>query len=136
MQNLLEKYDYAEIRVEKSSHASIQIKDDEIKQSSGSSHGLSARVLQDGSWGFASGVESAEKLLEKASRLASLGKGTIKVSRPEPVKKEFKSSHEMVDAEIQVKELLVASKEMKAAGISSRIISCSDVQAITEFYNS
>lgn len=136
MHNLLQKYDYAEIRVERSRHASIQIKDDEIKQSSGSSHGISARVLKDGSWGFASGTESAEKLLGKASRLASLGKGKIKISSPEPVKKEFRSNHEMVEPDLQVKELLLASKEMKVNGISSRAVSCSDVQAITEFYNS
>lgn len=136
MRKLLEKYDYAEIRVEKSSHASIHLKDDEIRQSSGSSKGVSARVLQEGSWGFASGTDSVEKLLVKASRLASLGKGTVKLSSPEPVQKEFRSSHEMIDAEIQVKELLEASKGMMARGISSRILSCSDVQAVTEFYNS
>ncbi len=136
MRNLLEKYDYAEIRVEKSSHASISIKDDEIKQSSGSSHGMSARVLQDGSWGFASGTEAVETLLEKASRLSSLGKGRIRLSHPEPIQKRFESGHEMVEAEIQVRELLEASKQMKGAGVTSRIVSCSDVQAVTEFYNS
>jgi TldD protein len=136
MLKLLQKFDYAEIRVERSRHASIQMKDDEIKQSSGSTHGVSARVLQDGAWGFASGTESPEKLLAKASKLASLGKGRIKLAAPEPVKKEFKSPHEMVDAEEQVKELVSASKEMKAGGITSRIISCSDVQSITEFHNS
>lgn len=136
MRKLLEKYDYAEIRVERSSHASIQIKDDEIRQSSGSSHGMSARVLQDGSWGFASGTDAVERLLEKASRLSALGKGTIGLSSPEPVQKKFESPHRMVDAEVQVKELLEASNAMSAKGISSRIISCSDVQATTEFYNS
>jgi TldD protein len=133
---LLEKFDYAEVRVEKSNHASIQIKDDEIKQSCGSSSGMSARVLQEGSWGFASGTESIENLIERASRLASLGKGMIGISSPDSVNKEFLSSHEIVDAELQVKELLKASAEMKANGISSRMIACSDVHAKTEFYNS
>lgn len=134
---LLSRYDYAELRIERSFDSIVRIKDEEVKHSSGSASGISVRVLEDGSWGFASSTrEGIEELLKRAQRLARLGKGSIKLSTPKPEKEEIKERVEVVDIDEQVKSLLEAAKEMKAEKVSSRNISCTDSRAVTEFRNS
>ncbi len=135
-ERLLSRYDYAELRLERCTESYIQVKDDEVKHSSGTSHGMSVRVMEDGSWGFASGTEDIEALLERARRLAGLAKGRIRLRLPRPEKKEIRERTDIVEADLQVKELLEGSKAMKEKGITSRILSCSDMCTVTEFYNS
>lgn len=135
---LLSKYYYAELRVERSSDSMISIKNEEVKYSSGFSDGLSVRVLENGSWGFASGnsVEDVEILLEKAKRLANLSSGKIKLKETGADKKTFSDKSTVTEAELQIKILLEASKSMKADLVTSRAISCTDSTVKNEFYNS
>ncbi len=138
-ERILSKYPYAELRVERSAGSSVSIKDEEVKHSSGTTEGISVRVLIDGAWGFASatkGQKSATELLMTAERLARLGKGRISVGEPEGTKKEISERTEPVGAEEQVKALLQASASMKGERVSSRILSCSDYMGRKEFYNS
>jgi TldD protein len=136
-EKLLSKYDYAEVRIEQGFDSSIQIKDEEVKHSSGQIKGTSVRVLEEGSWGFASSSdESVGELLKRAQRLARLGKGSIRISIPKPEKKEIRERVETVDSDEQVKSLLEAGREMKASKVSSRNISCTDSRTKTQFFNS
>ncbi|MEW6722121.1 MAG: TldD/PmbA family protein [Candidatus Micrarchaeota archaeon] len=138
-ERLLSRYPYAELRIERSFQTYITIKDDEAKQSTGASAGMSARVLENGSWGFAAcsdGRESAESLLEKAQRLARLTSGKIALPEPVVVKKELKADLEPADPESQVKALLDAGKVMKEDRVASRSVSCTDSLVKKEFYNS
>ena len=129
----LSRYDYAEVRLEKSSESIISIKNDEVSHSSGKTEGKCVRVLENGSWGFASGTEDVELLLNRAQRLARLSKGNIKIEPPSN-QKEIIEKFEHGDSEEQVKKLLEAAKEME--NVSSRIMSYTDIGLTTEFYNS
>ena len=135
---LLSKYDFAELRLERSANDSISIKDGEVRQSAGSSTGMSVRVLVGGSWGFAScsGEGDPEELLKRAERLAALGKGRISVGPGRPLKGGRKDRIEPYDPEMRVKGLLEASARMKGGRITSRVVSCTDSGSATEYYNS
>ncbi|HSB46673.1 MAG TPA: TldD/PmbA family protein [Candidatus Bilamarchaeum sp.] len=134
---VLSKYKYAELRREQRRDSIIQMKDEEVRNSEGSASGMSVRVLEEGSWGFASGKEGdAEALLERAQRLARLSKGRISPKIPEAASHEVIEKTEPADSADKIRALIEASKEMKAAGISSRSISCTDSVTRKEFYNS
>jgi TldD protein len=135
---LLSGYHYAELRMEESFQSSITIKDEEVRNSSGSGRGLSVRVLEGGSWGFASSDREPDvaALLERAARLARLGKGKIALSEPEGQMKAVSAKPERVEPEEQVKDLLEAARGMKAGSVITRNISCTDSVLRKEFYNS
>ena len=130
----LSKYEYAEVRIEKSSESIISIKNKEVSHSSGKTEGKCVRVLENGSWGFASGTEDVEILLNRAQRLARLSKGNIRIEAPNN-QKEIIEKFEHGDSDYQVKKLLEAAKEMED-NITSRIMSYTDISLTTEFYNS
>ncbi|MFH1520851.1 MAG: TldD/PmbA family protein [Candidatus Micrarchaeota archaeon] len=135
---ILSKYQYAELRIERSSSSVVSIKNEETRHTSGFSDGLGVRVLENGSWGFASGnnIKEVENLLEKAKKLASLSNGKIKLKNTESNKKTFSDKETITDAETQVKVLLEASKSMEAKFITSRTVSSTDRTVKKEFYNS
>jgi TldD protein len=134
---LLSGYKYAELRIERGAESRASIKDDEIRHSSGTYYGASVRVLEDGSWGFASSsVTDIEALLEKAKRLAMLDKGKITLEIPPIVKTEVNDEAVPVDEEERMKELSSISKSMKAGKVTSRNVACNDAIIRKEFYNS
>lgn len=135
---LLSDYDYAELRLGKGHESYISIKDDEVRNVSGSEEGISVRVLVGGSWGFASSsrIGDAPELVKKAERLARLERGRIKVGRASPAEKIVEEKAKPADPEQQVKSLLEASKGMKADDITSRMVMCSDGISHREFYDS
>lgn len=138
IESLLSGYKYAEARLESGSEAVVRIQDDEVKVNSGSWRGASVRVLQDGSWGFASSndVSDMRGLLEKAARLASLDKGKIKLAGANHERRTIDGSLERVPVEEQVEALLDAKKDMAGAKITSCRIACSDSAVRKEFYSS
>ncbi|NYZ73995.1 TldD/PmbA family protein [Candidatus Micrarchaeota archaeon] len=137
-ERLLSRYPYAELRIERSMESFVSIKDEEVRHSSGSVRGMSVRVLEDGSWGFASSSreDRIEELLERAQRMARLVKGKIRIAMPQAVKKHVKEKIDPVDDDEQVKTLLEASKNMKARNITSRTIACTDAVIREEFHSS
>jgi TldD protein len=138
-EKLLSACQYAELRMEKSREASISVRDGEVRNSSGYKSGMSVRVLQDGSWGFASdssGEADIRRMLEKALRLSRLSKGKAKLAEPESLKKEAVRKTEPVDGETKVKGLLEGSKAMEGERITSRTLSFSESSVRKEFYNS
>jgi TldD protein len=137
-ERLLSRYEYAELRIEKGTESRVGIKDDEVRHSSGSYYGASVRVLEGGSWGFASSSsgEDIEAMLEKAKRLAVLNKGGIELALPPCVKREVRDKAERLDEESRVEALCGISKAMKADKVTSRSISCSEALISKEFYNS
>lgn len=136
-QRLLSNYDYAELRLENGSESTISIKDDEVKNTSGSVHGMGVRILMGGSWGFASGSSgTVEDLLKRAEKLARLSKGKIRISNPSHDRKKITQKAGPRDSEDEIKELLRGSREMKAESIQSRIAVCRNLSVGTEFYNS
>jgi TldD protein len=133
----LSKYKYAELRLERRLDSVIQIKDEEVRQSAGSANGISVRILEEGSWGFASGRESeVEMLLQRAQRLARLSKGKIAPKIPEAANREVIEKTVLGEKEEKIKALLEASKEMKSEMIASRNISCTDSSLRKEYHNS
>ena len=137
-ERLLSRYNYAELRIENGSESRATIKDDEIRHSIGSHYGASVRVLENGSWGFASSSsgEDVGILLEKAKKLATLASGKIGIPIPPMVKKEIIEHGEGSDEEAQMKALAELSRDMRGTGITSRNVSCSDAVIRKEFYNS
>lgn len=135
---LLSRYAYAEARVERSADSSAMVKDEEVRRIAGTSRCVSVRVLEKGSWGFASSTsgESLDSLLAKAHRLACLGKGNAKPAMLPSGRKSVRDRAERMDGETQAKILLEASGDMRAHGIASRSVSCSDSEVRKEFYNS
>jgi TldD protein len=138
IERLLAGYSHAEARLENGAESVVRIQDDEIKVSSGSWQGVAVRVLQAGSWGFASSNDASDirGLLEKAARLASLDKGKIKLARTKPVRKCVDARVEQVPVEEQVDALLDAKKGMAGAKITSCRIACSGNSVKKEFYSS
>jgi TldD protein len=135
---LLLKYPYAELRIESGDESYIRIQDDEIKVTSGTHYGISVRVLDAGSWGFASSnrAEDLESLFIKASKLAKLEPGKIKLAEVKPVKKHVKDKIKKTSNEEKIKTLIDAKKEMDGKKIISRKMSCSGAFIKKEFYNS
>ncbi len=153
---LLSRYKYAELRIEREEEASVKITNEEIKQSSGTSCGFSVRILENGSWGFASANgevdrTSIERLLWDAQRLARLTKGKIKLARVKETTANIKAkTKDPIDLENILDSLKSAVKIMderrgkkrgggggKANGkIISKIVSCTDNRITREFYNS
>jgi TldD protein len=138
LEKLLSKYPYAEARIERGTETIIRIQDEEIKISSGSYQGVSARVLKDGSWGFAASNrgEGIESLLLKAARLASLEKGKIRLADRKPARRTLRRRVGAVPPEEQLEALLDAKKEMAGRSIISRKVSCSDSTVVREFHSS
>ncbi len=136
---ILSKYDYAEIRLERSFGSHISIKDDEVRHSAGFVEGLSVRVLLNGSWGFASatkGRAGIPELLRRAESLSRLSKGKINPAGFGARKEQISTMPKQTGTEEQVASLLEASRGMKGRNVGSRIISCTDAQSRREFYNS
>jgi len=138
IEKILSKYSYADVRIERSKDVLVKIQDNEIKVSSGESKGVSVRVLEKGSWGFAASnrIESISELLKQAAKLAALEKGDIKLKTASPARRKITKAIQIVHPDEQVKHLLDAGKEMSGKGIVSRRINCTDSIMETEFYNS
>ncbi|MBI5046900.1 hypothetical protein HZC07_04175 [Candidatus Micrarchaeota archaeon] len=114
-EKLLSKYGYAEIRMEQDSNTSISIMDGEIRTVFGKTTGISARVLQNGSWGFSSESIVAENKIEK---------------------KEIRSKLKESGLEEKTRRLVEIEEEMKIRKIASQTLSCTDSATKKEFYNS
>ena len=98
--DLFSKYQYADIRIHNGLESGIRINDDDIKSSSGKFYGASARVLENGSWGFASSNHcDASKLIEKAAKLAALEKGNIELKETKIEKKTITKKAEQISLE-------------------------------------
>jgi len=136
-EKLLSAYNYAELRIVSGSESYVNIKDDEVRHSAGSYYGASVRVLEAGSWGFASSSkEGIEALLTKARKLATLNSGKIELSLPPAERKHVMERIKPYDEETQVKDLAGLSKDMKAENVTSRIVSFMEGSAVKEFYSS
>ena len=128
-EKLLSRYSYAELRIQKSIDTSIRINNEEVKTVSGNSFGLSVRVLENGSWGFASGdkLSDLENLLITAKRLALLSSGKIKLSENDDFSSQkVRKKHDQFDIDRKIKELLSVSNELSDGKIISRSISFTD----------
>lgn len=136
---LLSKYEYADLRIERGSESSINLKDSEAKVHTGNFFGISVRVLKDGAWGFSSSnspAASASELLKNAERLSSIEKSTSSISPVKPCQKRIKDSYEVTSAEEQTSLLLEAKKLMEGRDVISTMMACSDAQTTSEFYSS
>jgi len=141
---LLGKNSYADARIERSVRSSVRISDGEVKSSHGYNQGIGVRVLQNGSWGFAScdlsANQDAEKaiagMLEKAAKLARLAKGRIRLALPKPEKRKVGKVPPITEPEGQVHDLLEAAKDFAGKKVASSTISCTDTNLVKEFYSS
>jgi TldD protein len=137
-ERILSGYGYADLRIERSEESYVQITNGEVRQASGVSGGMSVRVLENGSWGFASSNrgEGLGQLLAKAHRLTTLGRGGIRLALPKPGKKRVGKRPAATGMDVQVKALLEAGKGMKADKVASRTLACTDSRVVKEFYSS
>ena len=137
-ERLLSHYDYAELRIETTTDSSVKINDDEVKMTTGCYYGMSARVLDNGAWGFASTDRKCKpkELLKKAEKLCCLEKGKIALSETAPVKKTIRQKTTELSIEEILDKMLEAKKSMDKERIVSKRLSCSEVKIKKEFYNS
>lgn len=134
---LLSEYDYAELRIERGNSTKLIFKDDEIKPSSGPFSGISARVLKDGSWGFAySSNQQPLQLIKTAARFAHLSKGSIKVHELKPEKKTVKKKVQNISLEEKLDSLKEAKKHADSKHIKNRTLNYMENFITNEFYNS
>jgi len=135
---LLSRYSYADIRIEQGMEDVIKISNKEVKTFSGNFYGISARVLVNGSWGFASSNRKTdpEELLEKARKLAMLKKGKIKLKTPKPVKKKITSKRRTSPVETKIEEMKYARDRIKGKNIKTMMVSSIEDVTKTEFYSS
>jgi TldD protein len=137
-ERILSRYGYADVRIERNDDSYVSVTNGEVKHASGTSGGVGVRVLENGSWGFASSNrgEPIQELLEKAKKLALLGKGSIGLAMPRPEKKRIRKRPVQTDADEQVEALLEAGKRMAGKYVAARTLSCSDSYTVKEFYSS
>jgi len=137
-EKLLSSCKYAELRIVSGNECRIGIKDDELRHSTGSYQGASVRVLEGGSWGFASSSsgEEVSSLIARARKLATLNPGKIEVAIPPEVQKEVADDGASPDGEEQLRMLSELAGDMKGGPVSSRNLSCSDTTIRKEFHNS
>jgi TldD protein len=139
---ILERYPYADARIERGSKTSIKLADGEVDTVTGNSFGVSVRVLLNGSWGFAHSNDEnvdLERLANRAEKLALLSKGKRKLA---PLK--LKSgradalSRDPLDKSVEEKLGLLkeAAKHVQGPRIKNRILALSDEVAETIFLNS
>lgn len=137
--DLLSCYQYADLRIHRGLDSSVRITGDEIKSSHGTFYGVSARVLENNSWGFASSNNAScdfAALLEKAARLARLERGNIKLKEARIEKKTIRKKTRTAPLDAQINVLLDAKKEIAGRHVISSLASCNDVVLKKEFYSS
>lgn len=139
----LQKYGYADARLEKRVSSTIRISDKEVDATSGSISGISVRVLKNKSWGFASSnsvsMESFELLLKKAEKLAAVssGKARLADAKIKDAKARAKSKDNIgISMEEKIGMLKDAAKHIEGRRVKNRIVSISDEFSTTTFMNS
>lgn len=140
----INKYRYADVRIDRGVKTSIKLSDSEVDVISGNVFGISVRVLEKGSWGFASSncqsdAENIDSLLANAFKLASLSKGNKKMGDANLRSAKVNSkSRDPINFSIEekVKMLKDAQKHMGGKRIKNRVISFSEKFVETAFINS
>lgn len=138
-ESLFSLYQYADIRKYTGTDSAIKINNGEVTPSFGHFYGVSARVLVNGSWGFASSNDahcSIPKLLEQAARLAALEKGSIALDEKKVEKKEVITHFKETSLEDKIHLLLDAKKEITGKHVIGTSIGCTDTVVTKEFYSS
>ncbi|HID72851.1 TPA: hypothetical protein EYP38_02815, partial [Candidatus Micrarchaeota archaeon] len=134
----LSDFEYAEVRIDNGEEKTVKIINNEVKVNSGSYSGISVRVLENGSWGFAASNtgQDVKALLKRARKLAGLEKGKISVRRGRRMKKTVRDRISSTSQEDIVEKLLEGRKHMEGKEIISKALSCVDSVVEKEFYNS
>ena len=136
----LDKFDFAEVRIEETNGLGVKVNDGEIKINSGSSFGISVRLLINGSWGFASTNAKSEKdfdqMVHSAQKMANIEKGKVKINEGEVEKGEFGKKHTLGEIDEITKILLSGEKDLKDQLVKSTTISYSESVARKTYLNS
>lgn len=146
--SLMEKLsvDYVDFRVSSGQGSLVRVKDTEVEASSSEAFGMSARVLNKGSWGFASSnsrsIKTAETILQKAERLSRLGSGKDRLSQERFSSKTIRVSSKArimpseVDISDKASTCLKLDKAMKFGKVSNTAVMLSDAESRKIFLNS
>ncbi len=137
LQKILSRYSFSEIRIERGEEETVSIDDEEVRTYSSSWEGMSARVLENGAWGFASSNKKTppEKLLETAARLARLKKGSVKIVSASQKNIKPAEAAKTADSE-KVPELMEANRLMKQKKVKSTKVSYRGTEVRREYFNS
>ncbi len=136
---VISRYPFADIRIDHCKELTIQIREEEIKISAGDYVITSARVLIDGSWGFANSNKHTvdiEELLKKAAVLARLQNANVKLKKCNQEKTTIKKQKKDIKYDERVAILCDAAKEMKGDHVKSKTINYRESIEEKEFYNS
>ncbi len=135
---LSKESDFCEARVEKLEFFSILHKDGEFRANSGSEEGASVRAFRKGCWGFASGrLSEFPELLMKAKKLASSGKGKLKLMERDAQKgKPPKAPHSELGADGLVPLCKELKKEMEGGRITNTGIKLLEERGEEKYFNS
>lgn len=139
MYSLLSKYSYADVRIEKGIELLVKISEQETKVSSGDYVISSARVIVNGSWGFASSNKpnpNIADLVKKAASLASIEKANVKLKKQKKEKILIKVPTSKISDNEKIIALQEGAKEIAGEYITNKSISYRDWFVQKEFYNS
>lgn len=136
----LDKFEFAEVRIEENFGTGIKVNDGEIKVNSGSSFGLSVRILLNGSWGFAStnskGEKDFDQIILNAQKMAKIEKGRVKIDNGKVEEGEFGAVVPIGEIEQIIKTLSEKEKDLKDPLVKSTTISYSESVARKTYLNS
>ncbi|HET6210526.1 MAG TPA: DNA gyrase modulator, partial [Jatrophihabitans sp.] len=127
--------EHADFRLERIRKASITLRDGQLESSADDQvFGLSVRVLHDGAWGFASGVD---RTAQAAARLAEQAVATARVSRvlsTEPVQLADEPVHSgaswISDYQINPFEIPAEQRMARLLELSERLLSADGVDHV------
>lgn len=135
---------YADARLARVPFVSVSVKKFDVEVEENVSFGLGVRVLKNGSWGFAStNSESAQKIkstIQTALKLASLSRGTAKLSEEKPVQASTRTSVkiplESESLDLKVKRALELRELLKGEKIVDQSVHYADSCSEKIFLNS
>lgn len=143
LQSILSKYPYADVRIEHGQELILKISDNETRTTAGEYAVTSARVLVNGSWGFASSNDpnvDTGMLVERAAALAKLEKAGVSVAKCKGVKARITAKHgknsAKNDNDEKIKQIADCAKEISGEHITNKTIAYRDWFVEKEFYNS
>lgn len=134
----LSPYEYAEVRIDDGMALRVSARD-ETNVSVGPFYGVSARVLKNGAWGFATSNDidsDINELLKKAEKLAEISTGNISIKKDVGEKNKENKKLDWVDVEDILSRVKEAKKETVSSKTISSNISFSASKSKWEFYNS
>lgn len=124
---------YSEKRAQNTQKTSVSITADGISVRQGTQTGVSIRVLNEGSWGFASATDYSDELIRKAVNISRISKATQKEYGRPCVNASIQCRYEMQEPEELILWAQNAYSALNAKGITDRSVNITIEKTKTVF---